>query len=616
MKFLGLHDGQTSGAAIVEDGRILAAVNEERLVRLKQARGFPWKSIEEVMRLTGTSPEDLAGIGVAQKNMSFYPEVTSWKGWFEERGTADDLHSQFFRTASRYAGLAGRIPFLKRLYYALRIPHYARRRARIRRILADTYGLTAPVVFFHHHEAHAAGAYYASGFEDSLVVTMDGGGDGHSSHVYEVRDGTWRRLATVSSYDSLGNYYAYVTALCGYKAKKHEGKITGLAAHGEPRFRDLFDRLISYDGGRTVNRGNVLFDGALERLKAELPEGWEKQDLAATVQGVAEDVSRQHVSYWQARTGLKDIALAGGIFANVRVNQEVHEIPEVQRVFVFPGMTDEGLSVGAAYLMERDARPSVRSPIRRVPDVFLGPRFEDSKMEEALKSTGVDFDRPTDLEAVIAEKLAEGNVVARVAGRMEFGPRALGHRSILYQATDPSVQDWLNDLLHRTEFMPFAPSVQLEYAADCFKNTSGALDTARFMTITFDCTDWFWEKCPGVVHVDGTARPQIIDRAESPAYWTIIDEYRRRTGLPAIINTSFNMHEEPIVCSPQDAVRAFLKSRLDYLALGPFLAVGPVGTAEIRRRYAGEVRSSPLEMAEIEEPSALLAIEDSTEPGA
>jgi len=600
MRFLGLHDGQTGGAAIIEDGQVLAAINEERLVRLKQARGFPWRSIEEVMRLTGTSPEDLTGIGVAQKNMSFCPDVRGWKGWFEERGTADDLHSRFFRAASRYAGLAGRIPSLKRLYYALRIPHYARRRAQIRGILADHYGLGAPVVFFHHHEAHAAGAYYASGFEDSLVVTMDGGGDGHSSHVYEVRDGTWRRLATVSSYDSLGNYYAYVTALCGYKAKKHEGKITGLAAHGEPRFRDLFDRLIGYDGGGTVNRGNVLFDGALERLRSELPEHWEKADLAATIQVVAEDTSREHVSYWQARTGLKDIALAGGIFANVRVNQEVHELPEVERVFVFPGMTDEGLSVGAAYLMERDARPSVPIPKRRVRDVFLGPRFEDSTMEEALRSAGVDYDRPPDLEAVIAEKLADGNVVARVTGRMEFGPRALGHRSILYQPTDPSVQDWLNDLLHRTEFMPFAPSVQLEYAADCFKNTAGALDTARFMTITFDCTEWFSEKCPGVVHVDGTARPQIVDREESPSYWTIIDEYRRRTGLPAIINTSFNMHEEPIVCSPQDAVRAFLESQLDYLAMGPFLAVGPVGTANVRRRHEKEVRDSVARAASIE----------------
>jgi carbamoyltransferase len=585
MRFLGLHDGQTSGAAIVDDGRVLAAVNEERLVRLKLARGFPWKAIEEVMRLSGTSPEDLAGVGVAQKSMSFYPEVRGWKGWFEERGTADDLHSLFFRAASRYAGLAGRIPILKQLYYALRAPHYARRRAHIRRILADRYGLSAPVTFFHHHEAHAAGAYYASGFEDALVVTMDGGGDGHSSHVYEVRGGIWKRLTTVSSYDSLGNYYAYVTALCGFKAKKHEGKITGLAAHGEPRFRELFDRLIGYDGGRTVNLGKVLFSGALERLRAELPASWEKKDLAATVQRVAEDVSREHVAYWQARTGLKDVALAGGIFANVRINQEVFEIPEVERVFVFPGMTDEGLSVGAAYLMERDARPSPPARDGRVPDVFLGPEFGDSEMEDALKAAGLDFDRPPTVEAAVAERLAEGHVVARVTGRMEFGPRALGHRSILYQATDSSVQDWLNELLNRTEFMPFAPSVQLEYAGDCFEGTEGALDTARFMTITFYCTEWFAEHCPGVVHVDRTARPQLVDRNENRSYWTIIDEYRCRTGLPAIINTSFNMHEEPIVCSPQDAVRAFLKSHLDYLAMGPFLAKGPVGTAEIRRRY-------------------------------
>ena len=183
---------------------------------------------------------------------------------------------------------------------------------------------------------------------------------------------------------------------------------------------------------------------------------------------------------------------------------------------------------------------------------------------------------------------------------MEFGPRALGNRSILYQPTDPSVQDWLNELLDRTEFMPFAPSIQLEHVDDCFEDSTGALDTARFMTITFDCTDWFTERCPGVVHVDRTARPQVVDRSESPAYWTIIDEYRRLTGLPAIINTSFSLHEDPIVCTPRDAVRAFLESHLDFLAMGPFLATGPVGTAEVRRRYGAEPRGSVNDLAAAE----------------
>ena len=588
MRFLGIHDGQTSGAAIVEAGRILAAVNEERLARLKHARGFPRRSIETVLRLTGTQPSDIAVVGVAQRNMSFRPEVAGWNGWFEERDTADDLHSAFFRTASRFAGAAARLPVLKSLYYSLRIPHYAARRRAIRDLLRTDFHISAPVRFLDHHLCHAAGAYYASGYDDALVVTMDGGGDGSSSHIYAVRGGEWNRLGTVSSYDSLGNYYAYVTALCGFKAKKHEGKITGLAAHGEPLYLDMFDRLIGYDGGSTVNRGRVLFRGAMDRILADLPSGWQRKDLASSIQVTSERLARRHVAYWMQQSGMSRIAAAGGIFANVRINQEVHELPGVEGLFVFPGMADEGLSVGAAHLVEREHAPRPVSSIERLPDVFLGPSFSEQEIESELRAAGLEYGRPANLADEVAQALAAGAVVARFDGRMEFGPRALGHRSILYQATDPSAQDWLNELLDRTEFMPFAPAVRLEDAEDCFLNTQGALDTARFMTITFDCTPWLRESCPAVVHVDGTARPQIVDRDECPSFWSIIEAYKQRTGLPAIINTSFNMHEEPIVCSPGDAVRAFLSAELDYLAMGPFLAKGTVGTSAIRRRHGAE----------------------------
>jgi carbamoyltransferase len=594
MRFLGIHDGQTSGAAIVEGGRILAAVSEERLARLKHARGFPRQSIDTVLRLTGTAPSDIAVVGVAQRNMSFRPEVAGWKGWFEERDTADDLHSAFFRTASRFAGTAARMPALKGLYYSLRIPHYASRRRAIRDLLRDDFGISAPVQFLDHHLCHAAGAYYASGHDDALVVTMDGGGDGSSSHIYAVRRGEWERLGTVSSYDSLGNYYAYVTALCGFRAKKHEGKITGLAAHGEPLYLDLFERLVDYDSGATVNRGGVLFRGALDRIKADLPSEWKREDLASSIQEVSERLVRRHVQHWIQQTGMSRVAAAGGIFANVRINQEVHELPGVEALSIFPGMADEGLSVGAAYLVEREHAPEPSGSRERLPDVFLGPSFSEAEIEAELRSAGLDFGRPANLADEVAQVLADGAVVARFSGRMEFGPRALGHRSILYQATDPSAQDWLNELLDRTEFMPFAPAVRMEDAEDCFFNMHGAVDTARFMTITFDCTPWLRDSCPAVVHVDGTARPQLVDRTECPGFWSIIEAYKRRTNLPAIINTSFNMHEEPIVCSPRDAVRAFLSADMDYLAIGPFLAAGAVGTAAIRERYGAEAGLKPV----------------------
>ena len=195
MRILGITDGQTSGAAVVEDGRILAAVNEERLSRVKMARGFPRASIREVLELSGTEPSDLSSVAVAQVNMELREEIEDWPGWFEARDEETDVHSVFFRTASRFGSLAPRVPGLKQAYYALRGPVYKHRRRRMEELLRQDFGIAAPVHFFHHHYAHATSAYYTSGFDDALVVTMDGGGDGHCAHVYSVRGGRFEKLA-------------------------------------------------------------------------------------------------------------------------------------------------------------------------------------------------------------------------------------------------------------------------------------------------------------------------------------------------------------------------------------------------------------------------------------
>ncbi len=207
--------------------------------------------------------------------------------------------------------------------------------------------------------------------------------------------------------------------------------------------------------------------------------------------------------------------------------------------------------------------------------VFLGPSFSDEEIRQELERAGVEADYHQDIESEMAKLLASGKVVARFNGPMEYGPRALGNRSILYQPTDPSVNDWLNDALARTEFMPFAPATLWEKADASFEGVDGARQTARFMTITFRCTPWMQETCPGVVHLDGTARPQLVRQDDNPSFYRVIEEYQRLTGLPTIINTSFNMHEEPIVCTPQDAIRAFRQGRLDFLAIGHWLARNP-----------------------------------------
>jgi carbamoyltransferase len=223
-----------------------------------------------------------------------------------------------------------------------------------------------------------------------------------------------------------------------------------------------------------------------------------------------------------------------------------------------------------------------------LPDAYLGTGYTHAEIRAAVERSGLRCTyHPGSIEVEVAQKLAEGKVVARFAGRMEYGPRALGNRSILYQPGDPSVNDWLNELLRRTEFMPFAPSSLYEAADDLYENVAGAEDTARFMTITFHCKPATVEQCAGVVHVDGTARPQLVRWEDNPSYYRIVDEYRKRTGMPTIINTSFNIHEEPIVRSPDDALRAFLDSTLDYLAIGDLLVEGPVGSFATRQKWAG-----------------------------
>lgn len=586
-------DGVNCGAAIVADGLVLAAVNEERLSRLKMAYGFPRQSIAEVIRLAGIAPADIERVTVATEDNYFVDAVRPFDGWLQsDKGF---VRNAVFNTASRFSLLVDTVPGLERLYYTTRKPLFASRRRAIGRILRQEFDIPAAVEFIDHHYAHATSAYFTSGFKDATVVTMDGGGDRASSHVYSVRDGEFTPIGYTSAFNSLGNYYAYVTHICGFKAQKHEGKITGLAAHGRPVLVDLLDSFITLREGRILNLGRVVFHAAVRALGRELPDGWNVEDLAASIQQHSERIVVGYVAHHLAPDRPRDLALAGGVFANVRINQKVHEMPGVGRLFVHPGMTDCGLAVGAALAdcARRDGKRRMKPSEGVIRHVYLGPGYSDTEIEAELGKAGLAYERPHDMEAEIAKLLVDGHVVARFNANMEYGPRALGNRSILYHAADPTVNDWLNELLKRTEFMPFAPSTLMEYAGDYYVDYEGALDAARFMTITFDCTNFMKKTCPGVVHVDGTARPQLVVREENPSFYRIIDEFRKLTGIATIVNTSFNMHEEPIVCSPADAIRAFRIGHLDYLAIGGFIVPSPAPISHPLRPMSRNLARAP-----------------------
>ncbi len=588
MKVLGLGTEGDSGAAIIEDGRIIAAINEERLARLKLVTGFPRASIREVLRLSNTSVNELSAVLIGGKDDLLVDELEPFDGWFQYKPSG--IGGIIKRSTHLFARYRNELPFLETAYYTLLEPTFQRRRAGLRQILQKEFDITCPIEFVDHHFCHITSAYYTSGFDDALVISLDGGGDAKSGRVYTVRDGVFESLDETATYNSLGNYYAYVTHMCGFKAMKHEGKITGLAAHGEPKYLDLLREFIVVEQGRLVNKGRVVFQSAIDELGRRLPKGWTREDMAASIQVHFEELTASFVQYWARKTGLRKVAVAGGVFANVRVNQVVHELAEVDEIHIHPHMGDGGLAVGAGLAAcvpgtLEQTMPAVREPIA---DVYLGTELTDEAILAAFRKFGLEpeaLDEP--IEEIVADLLVRGHVVARANGRMEYGPRALGNRSILYQPTDRSVNDWLNHNLRRTEFMPFAPSTLYEARERCFEDVAGAEHAAEFMTITFDCTPWMRESMEGVVHVDGTARPHLVRKDRNPSFYRIIEAFYERTGLPAIINTSFNMHEEPIVCSAEDCVRAFISGNLDYLAIGNYLVKHPEGVNHALQPVAG-----------------------------
>jgi len=296
-----------------------------------------------------------------------------------------------------------------------------------------------------------------------------------------------------------------------------------------------------------------------------------REDVAAAAQGLLEESVVEYVRHSHQAHPRRQIVMAGGVFANVKLNQRICEIPGVEAVFIHPNMGDGGGSYGAAILALKEAHPALNIRPKALNNVYFGPEYSEAQIKEAIDRFEVSCIYVKDIEARVAEEIARKKIVGRFSGRMEYGPRALGNRSILADPTDTTINDWLNKRLKRTEFMPFAPSTLDRAAPAMYRNFSGGAYTSSFMTITFDVVQEWIDRAPAVVHVDGTARPQVVFRENNPSYYRILEEYEKRTGLPLFVNTSFNMHEEPIVCSPEDAIRSYLAGSVDVMAIGNFI---------------------------------------------
>ncbi len=555
---LGLIDSQNDcGACVVEDGRVLSAVNEERLTGRKLQGGFPTESLEEVLDIAGLGYGDVDVIAVSglltpppyarlvRGIQEIECDVRASKKEGPVSVVSDLVKFRFGLNIIEPTSTAGRN--LSRTIPALI-------RKDLPRPLRDT-----PIVPIDHHITHLAGAYFISGRDEVLAITADGQGDGRSLSVAKCEGGAIDIVHEMSANDSFGLFYSEVTRWMGFLRHRHEGKTLGLSAHGDAAAVDI--EFPFTDEGVYTGRLGRAAQSDLARSFA----GYRKEDVAAWVQHNLEERMTALVDRLVERTGIPHLALSGGVFANVRLNQRLWELPSVKSVFVVPHMGDGGCAMGAALAWARP-RP------RLLDDVFLGRSYTDDEVERSLDRSGVGHERPADRESTVADLLAKGDVVGRFHGRAEWGPRALGNRSILLQATDGKVLDWLNERLKRTEFMPFAPLVLEEEVRKCFKRVSGARQPAAYMTITFDTTTWMREHCPGAVHVDGTARPQIVSARTTPMLHKILALYHEATGLPVLINTSFNLHESPMVYRPEDAIRSYKAGAVDHLAIGPFLA--------------------------------------------
>jgi carbamoyltransferase len=594
-------------ASFLEDGRVVFACGEERLSRVKLQDGFPHRAVKLGLARTGWNPESIDAVayaffdgdeearlirqsvaldaqrntaGATAESLARLRKAMS-NGYHVDRSCPipglDTEDSEFMPRK----GLAKRLlykasissPRLDRWAHEHCLKEWVRdavadHQLRTRQLaegLAE-YGWTGKLRRFNHHDTHAANSFFASGLPEALIVTLDGYGSGNAGGVYLGNQDGLKPLVRFTFPNSLGQFYEHVTSALGFRPSRHEGKIVGLAAYGDakvlgPALLERFDTT----GGDIVMRGasNYFFARAVAQRFA-------KRDVAAAYQTILEQVAKTVIAYWVEKTGQKAVVVSGGVHANVKLNQRIREIPGVEQVFVYPNMGDGGCGTGAAMLVFD--RRVFGSPLE---NVYFGPDYSEREIEASLRENQLAFQRVDNIEERVAELLTQDAIVGRFNGRMEYGPRALGNRSILYPAKDPAVNQWLNHQLGRTEFMPFAPSALASEAPKLFKNLSGCEKTAEFMTVTFDCTEQMQRQCPAAVHVDGTARPQLVSERTNPSYHRILRRYFELTGIPAMINTSFNMHEEPIICSPEDAIRAFLAGRLDYLAIGNFLVQHP-----------------------------------------
>lgn len=552
-----------SAAALIVDGEIVAAAQEERFTRIKHDASFPKHAVDYCLSEAGITAAELDHVGFYDKPYRTFERLLETYLAVTPRGLR-----QFYRAMPPWLGEKLHIP------------------SRIKRALGGDY--TKRLVFCEHHQSHAASAFFPSPFEKAAILTVDGVGE-WATATFGTGSGKRINLQEEMYFPhSLGLLYSAFTQYCGFKVNSGEYKLMGLAPYGEPRFADQIRESVvdlKADGSFRLDMryfdycaGLTMTSPALHRLFGRPPRTPETEidafykDIAASIQQVTEEIMLRCARYVHQRTGMKNLCLAGGVALNCVANGRLLRECPFERIWIQPAANDAGGALGVAQLIWYQLLGNDRNCSN--PDSqhgsLLGPAFSSDEFEEVLNASNASFQRIADLSERaewIAERLQRGQVVGHFAGRMEFGPRALGNRSILGDPRDPGMQRTINlKVKFRESFRPFAPAVLRDKATKEFDLQPD--QESPYMLLVTQAKN---ANHPAITHVDGSARVQTVSESSNPAFAEIITAFHRRTQCPMVINTSFNVRGEPVVCSPADALRCFMATDIDALVLEDFV---------------------------------------------
>ena len=567
-----------SAACLVIDGDIVAAAQEERFTRIKHDHRFPLNAVRYCLSEANLTAAELDFVGFYDKPLLKFDRLLETYLDYAPAGFGSFLKSMPLWMSEKLW-----MPDLIRTELAKADGEDEERRAKK---LGKKFSWK--LLFGDHHESHAASAFYPSPFDEAAILTIDGVGEWATSSIGTGKGNELTLLQELRYPNSLGLLYSAFTYYTGFKINSGEYKVMGLAPYGEPAYvNTIKDHLLEVreDGSLKLNQdyfnysqGLRMTNGAFDKLFGGPPRKPESQitqremDLARSIQAITEEVMLNMAHYVRRQTGMKYLCLAGGVALNCVANGRVLKEVPFEDIWIQPAAGDAGGALGVALALWHRylGKTRIASGKDQMKGSYLGPRDSEEDIEEFLRANNLSYTKYSreQLPSVVAELLAQGKIIGLHQGRMEFGPRALGCRSIIADARAPEMQSVLNQKIKfRESFRPFAPSVLREHVSEWFE-----LDhDSPYMSLVANVTPEKQGQIPAVTHVDGSARIQTVTRESNPLYWEIIEAFHRRTGCPIIVNTSFNVRGEPIVCTPADSYRCFARTDIDYLVLETFL---------------------------------------------